>query len=131
MRNGRRFASPAAFKDHTSTQTGVRVPCLVGVRRDMQQVQASVAQNNRRDQKRVGTAIDVPQSTGLFDGSTHLKESSKPQTCDHHTVAFPVDLALVRDGEVHSLPQSKFPCATSELHFAGNDKSKMRATAKA
>src|SRR5688572_12300018 len=62
----RRDTFAVAADDKSDSNGWVRVRRLLRRRRDMEQVQARVPESHRRNQERVGAAIDIPEPADLF-----------------------------------------------------------------
>ena len=74
---------PAAADDHADPVGGVGVLGLVGIRRNVKEVETRVSPANRWDKERIGTAIDVAEATLLFDGAAEVKKSAKAFSGNH------------------------------------------------
>lgn len=56
---------------------GVGVLGLVGIGRNVKKVETWISPANRRDEERVGAAINVAEATFFFDRSTEVEKSAK------------------------------------------------------
>ena len=71
----RRAALAPAAQDNAQTRGGVRVRRLLGMRRDVQVVEARLPANWRADQQRVRASVDIAQPAGSFQRPADLPQS--------------------------------------------------------
>ena len=74
---------------------------LIDACRKMQMIQTGIALHERRDQKRIGTAIDVAESPPLLDWPGDRKDSLEAEARKHHAAAS-FDRHRARHTKVHA-----------------------------
>jgi hypothetical protein len=72
-----------ATYDHSDSQTGMSVLCLICSWRNMKQVQTWISTDNRRNQQGIRTAVNISQPSCIFDRATNPKKTSVLMSSAH------------------------------------------------